>query len=348
MSLLSVGCAPTIDEDARLAGIGTAQAAPEPSPMPHFTGTSFVTADGQVLPLRKWLPPGDTGKGKVNAVILALHGFNDYSNAFEAPGKAWAKRGIATYAYDQRGFGAAPERGYWPGRTAFTADVATASQILRRRYPGVPLYLLGESMGGAVAVVAMAGESGTPVPDVDGVILTAPAVWGRATMDLLPRLALWGGVRLMPGLTLTGRGLEKRPSDNIAMLRALARDPLVIKETRVDTIYGLVDLMDAALDEAPFLETPLLVMYGAKDEIVPQAPIRRFVGSLPPESRRRATLAWYEEGYHMLLRDLEGPVVIADVASWVLAPTAPLPSGADRAATEVLLRIGSQLSAGAR
>ena len=203
-------------------------------------------------------------------------------------------------------------------------------------------------MGGAVAVVAMAGESGTPVPDVDGVILTAPAVWGRATMDLLPRLALWGGVRLMPGLTLTGRGLEKRPSDNIAMLRALARDPLVIKETRVDTIYGLVDLMDAALDEAPVLETPLLVMYGAKDEIVPQAPIRRFVGSLPPECRRRATLAWYEEGYHMLLRDLEGPVVIADVASWVLAPTAPLPSGADRAATEVLLRIGSQLSAGAR
>jgi len=347
VSLLSAGCAPTIDEDARLAGIGTARAAPKPSPMPHFTGSSFVTADGQVLPLRKWLPRWDTGEGKVNAVILALHGFNDYSHAFEAPGKAWAKGGIATYAYDQRGFGAASERGYWPGRAALTADVATASQILRRRYPGVPLYLLGESMGGAVAVVAMTGESGTPVPDVDGVILTAPAVWGRATMDLLPRLALWGGVRLMPGLTLTGRGLEKRPSDNIAMLRALARDPLVIKETRVDTIYGLVDLMDTALDAAPFLEPPLLVMYGAKDEIVPQAPIRRFVGSLPPECRRRATLAWYEEGYHMLLRDLEGPVVIADVASWVLAPTAPLPSGADRAATAALSRIGSQLSAGA-
>jgi len=338
---------PTIDEDARLAGVGTARAAPERSPLPHFTRTSFVTADGQVLPLQEWLPRGDNGKGKVNAVILALHGFNDYSHAFEAPGKAWAKGGIATYAYDQRGFGAASERGYWPGRAALTADVATASQILRRRYPGVPLYLLGESMGGAVAVVAMTGESGTPVPDVDGVILTAPAVWGRATMDLLPRLALWGGVRLMPGLTLTGRGLEKRPSDNIAMLRALARDPLVIKETRVDTIYGLVDLMDTALDAAPFLEPPLLVMYGAKDEIVPQAPIRRFVGSLPPECRRRATLAWYEEGYHMLLRDLEGPVVIADVASWVLAPTAPLPSGADRAATAALSRIGSQLSAGA-
>ena len=307
--------------------------------MPSFTATSFVTADGQVLPLRKWLPQGD-----VKAVIVALHGFNDYSNAFEGPAEAWARRGIATYAYDQRGFGAAPQRGLWPGRAALAADAATAAQILRRLYPRVPLYLLGDSMGGAVAVVAMTGESGTPVADVDGIILTAPAVWGRATMDLLPRLALWAGVRLAPGLTLTGRGLEKKPSDNIEMLRALARDPLVIKATRVDTIYGLVDLMDAALDSAPHLEIPVLFMYGAKDEIVPKEPIQRFVASLPPECRRRARLAWYENGYHMLLRDLEGPVLIADVASWVLTPTAPLPSSADRAAAEAFLAGSSQIS----
>jgi acylglycerol lipase len=346
--LLSAGCAPTTDEDARLGGIGTARAAPEPHPIPRFTATSFVTADGQVLPLRKWLPPAGSSGGQVKAVILALHGFNDYSNAFEGPGEAWAKRGIATFSYDQRGFGAAPERGLWPGRAALAADAVTASQMLRRRYPRVPLYLLGDSLGGAVAVVAMTRESGTPVPDVDGVILTAPAVWGRATMDLLPRLALWAAVRLMPGLTLTGRGLEIKPSDNLAMLRALSRDPLVIKETRVDTIYGLVDMMDAALDSASLLNVPLLVMYGAKDEIVPKAPIRRFVGSLPPECRHRARLAWYKDGYHMLLRDLEGPIVAADVASWVLAPAAPLPSGADRVPAEAFSRSGSQVSLDAR
>jgi alpha-beta hydrolase superfamily lysophospholipase len=342
--LLSAGCVPTTDEDVRVAGIGTARAAPEPTPMPRFTEAGFVTSDGQLLPLRKWLPPRGNLGGEVEGVILALHGFNDYSNSFEGAGEGWARRGIATYAYDQRGFGAAPERGLWPGRAALTADAATAAQILRRLYPGVPLYLLGESMGGAVAVVARAGESGTPVPDVDGIILTAPAVWGRATMELLPRLALWAGVRLMPGLTLTGRGLDIKPSDNIAMLRALSRDPLVIKATRVDTIYGLVDLMDAALASAPLLDEPMLVMYGARDEIVPKTPIRRFVGSLQPECRRRARLAWYEGGYHMLLRDLEGPLVIADVASWVLAPTAPLPSGADRAAAQAFLRNGDQLS----
>ena len=116
-----------------------------------------------------------------------------------------------------------------------------------RRFSG-SLYLLGDSMGGAVAVVAVqTRESGTPVPDVDGVILTAPAVWAARRWTSCPGWP-WGGVRLAPGLTLTGRGFEIKPSDNIAMLRALSRDPLVIKETRVDTIYGLVDLMDAALD----------------------------------------------------------------------------------------------------
>ena len=207
--------------------------APDPKSAPRFTGSEFIAADGQRLPLRTWLPAGP-----VKAVILALHGFNDYSRAFAAPGKAWASDGIATYAYDQRGFGAAPERGLWPGRAALAADAATACKVLRRRYPGVPLYLLGESMGGAVAVVAMTGESGTPIPEVDGIILTAPAVWGRSTMDLAERVALWIGVRLMPGLTLTGQSLHILASDNIPMLRALGRDPLVIKETRVDYDLG--------------------------------------------------------------------------------------------------------------
>ena len=343
--LLLVGCAPATDEEVRLAGIGMARAASDPKPVPRFTEASFIAADGEILPLRKWLPHAN---GEVKAVILGLHGFNDYTNSFDGPGGIWAKDGIATYAYDQRGFGAAPERGFWPGRAALAADAATAAQILRRLYPGTPLYLLGESMGGAVTVVAMTGESGTPIPDVDGVILAAPAVWGRSTMDLLPRVALWAGVRLMPGLTLTGRGLKIKASDNIAMLRALGQDPMVIHATRIDTIYGLVDLMDAALASGALLDTPLFVMYGAKDEIIPRPPIRRFVDTLPAEPARRRKLAWYENGYHMLLRDLEGPVVIADVASWVLTPSAPLPSGADRTAGEAFLRAGSQVTVAGR
>ncbi|MGA8756715.1 MAG: lysophospholipase [Stellaceae bacterium] len=324
-----------------IADIGTSHAATDTKPIARFTDSAFITSDGQPLPLRKWLP--DTS---IRAVILGLHGFNDYSQAFEIPGKAWAKDGIATYAYDQRGFGGAPERGLWPGRAALAADVATACSILRRLYPGVPLYLLGESMGGAVAIVAMTGESRTPIPDVDGVILTAPAVWGRSTMDLLPRIALWAGVRLMPDLKLTGQSLHILASDNIPMLRALGRDPLVIKETRVDTIWGLVNLMDAAFASAPDLRVPLLLMYGAHDEIIPKPPIGRFVRELPRDTRHRRSFAYYPHGYHMLLRDLESPIVSADIAGWILMPTAPLLSGADRGVFEAELGATNQASLG--
>jgi alpha-beta hydrolase superfamily lysophospholipase len=202
-------------------------------------------------------------------------------------------------------------------------------------YPNVPLYLLGESMGGAVATVAMTGESGTAIPDVDGVILVSPAVWDRPLMGVLPRVALWLGVRLMPELTVTGRGLHIVASDNLAMLRALARDPLVIKSTRIDTIWGLVNLMDAAVAAAPKLRAPVLVMAGSEDPIIPPAATRRFVRALPfdPGSCR---FALYRHGYHMLLRDLDGPLVITDAAGWILDPAAPLRSGADRGAAALV------------
>ena len=158
------------------------------------------------------------------------------------------------------------------------------------------------------------------------------------------RLALWAGLRLIPGLTLTGRGLKIQASDNVAMLRALARDPLVIHEIRVDTIYGLVDLMDAALDSAPFLEAPLLIMYGAKDEIVPKTPIRRFVGRLSAQCRGSRQVSLMRGWLSHAVGRPRRTHCDRRVANWVLNPAAPLPSGADRGATEAVLHRGDQLS----
>lgn len=320
---------------------------------PQLVAGDFVSDDGAVLPLRSWLPAG-----KPKAVILALHGFNDYSNAFALPGAAWEKDGIATYAYDQRGFGSAPERGFWPGTARLAEDLAVATRLLRQRYPGTPLYCLGESMGGAVIAAAEAGDAGAAEkPDCDGIILAAPAVWGRDMMNVFERVALWTGDRLFPSMTLTGRGLHIQASDNIPMLIALGRDPLVIKATRVDTIAGLVDLMDRAQAAAPKIETPMLLLYGEHDQLVPADATERFVDRLPYGARATRKLAWYPDGYHMLLRDLDGKVVWRDIESWIADERAPLPSGADLVASRVLYAGGAispqpsavsgQLSAGA-
>ena len=314
----------------------------DPPVMPHdivtpaLTKHAFVMDDGAPLPYRAWLPDR-----KPRAIILAVHGINDYSNGFRHPAEAWVKDGIATYAYDQRGFGEAPLRGRWVGAWQLDSDLAEASRVLRAKYPGVPLYLLGESMGGAVVITAMAGSTGAPKPVADGVILSAPAVWGRVTMNVFERVALWSGNELFPALTLSGRGLNITPSDNEEALRELSRDPLVIKETRIDTIKGLVDLMDLALEAAPKLEgTPMLLLYGQHDEIMPASPIRAFIAALGKREDGESRIALYEHGYHLLLRDLDAKLVVHDIATWIGDHRAALPSGADRRARDGLAARG--------
>lgn len=298
----------------------------EPGPAiaePKIADDAIVAADGVRLPLRAWLPKD----GAPKAVVVALHGFNDYGNFFDAPGKFLAERGIAAYAYDQRGFGAAPQAGVWAGMRAMQDDARAATRLIRARHPGLPLSLLGESMGAAVLMTA--ATSGDP-PDTDGYILSAPAVWGRTTMPWYQRAALWLGVHTFPWATVTGRGLDIQPSDNIEMLRALGRDPLVIKETRIDAIYGLVNLMDRALDVSARFDARALILYGEKDEIIPKRPTYLMLTQLPPSATGRQKIAIYETGYHMLLRDLKAEIPLADIAAWVGNSAAPLPSGADK------------------
>ena len=322
-------CAPQGGDETPGVQLAAIQPVPMQLPQPAITEAALTTTDALDLPMRHWLPQGEP-----KAVILALHGFNDYSNAFDAPAKLWAKQGIATYAYDQRGFGGAPGRGRWPGSAALATDAVTAANLLRAKYPHQPIYLLGESMGGAVAILAATGATGIHPAAVDGVILSAPAVWTRESMQFLPRIALWAGVRMFPGAVFTGESLHILASDNIPMLIALGKDPMVIKGARVDTMYGLVNLMDATIAAAPRLTEPLFLMYGANDAVIPRAPLRAFVAGLPAGQAGHDRFAYYPHGYHMLLRDLEGAQVAADVASWILTRGAGLPTHADAAGGE--------------
>ena len=292
---------------------------------PEWGDDSFIMSDGARLPVRVWHT-----EGKPEFVVLALHGFNDSRDAWEIPAPDFVAAGMMMYAPDQRGFGEAPGRGLWPGGEALTEDASEMVGILRRRHPDTRIVLMGESMGGAVLMRLATLPN---APTVSGYVLVAPAVWGRVTMNAFERIGLWAGDALFPGLKLTGRGLEITPSDNVPMLRALSRDPLVIKATRIDTVKGLVDLMDLALASASRIgRLPMLLLYGQHDEIVPHAPTHLFIARLTSAQRAESRIALYEHGYHMLLRDLDARIVIGDVAAWIGDHRAALPSGADRRA----------------
>ncbi|MFB1487989.1 MULTISPECIES: lysophospholipase [unclassified Thiocapsa] len=273
--------------------------------------------DGYRLPLRVW-----SGADPPQKVVLGLHGFNDYANAFAPLGRELAAAGITTYAVDQRGFGAAALPGRWHGSGRLAADLRHLVDLLRARHPNARLYVAGESMGGAVVLTATAQG---PLP-VDGLILIAPAVWSRDTMPWYQRLALDGAVHTLPWLKLTGEGIRLSPSDHIEMLRAMGKDPLVIKATRVDALWGITDLMDRAQAAAGRLQTPALLLYGEQDEIIPKNAFCRFLAKLPVKDPS-LMFVLYEHGWHMLPRDRQGARVRADIAAWLKDRNASLPSG---------------------
>jgi alpha-beta hydrolase superfamily lysophospholipase len=188
-------------------------------------------------------------------------------------------------------------------------------------------------MGGAIIISAM---SQTNMPAVEGIILVAPALWARSTMPWYQTGLLWTLSHSLPWLTLTGEGVGVMPSDNIEMLRALGRDPWVIKATRVETIYGLTDLMDEAFNSASLLRGNTLMLYGEKDEIIPKEPTYEFLQKFLATDATKKTVAFYQKGYHMLLRDLQAPTAWKDIAAWISNKPEKLPSGADNRARQVL------------
>lgn len=291
---------------------------------PGIEGDHYVTRDGLRLGLMHWDAQNPF------AILVALHGMSDYSNAFAMPAPWWAEHGISTYAYDQRGFGRSPNPGIWPGDDVLRRDLSDFVDVIKARFPGLPVYVLGESMGGAVAMTAFASRN---PPNADGLILVAPAVWSQKTMPFSYRVALWTVSHTVRWMSLSGSGLKIQPSDNIPMLVAIGRDPLFQKSARADAIYGLVTIMDEAYDSASKLNNvPLLFAYGGNDQIIPKRPTEQVISHLGSN----ATVKLYPRGYHMLLRDLDGGTRWSDIAFW-LAQQAHMRAGPQTASTGAAL-----------
>lgn len=317
LSLFALGLA-ACSGPALFAGDGDAAVAAT------LSAQEIVMTDGVRLRLTRW------GSESPRAVVLGLHGFNDHGGSFDTLARRLAGQDIAFYSYDQRGFGASDHPGRWAGHERMASDAARTAALLRERYPDLPLYLVGKSMGGAVATLALVDHA----PPVDGAILIAPAMWGRQTMPWYQRTALWLSRRLLPGVSFSGRFLQRfveiRPTDDPTVMAQMRADPLVLKRTRSDALDGVTTLMDEALTRIGALPGPALILYGGRDDIIPRAAACAMVERLAGNGADWR-LGYYPEGYHMLTRQLAAGPVIDDIAAWLLSPTADLPSDGELA-----------------
>jgi alpha-beta hydrolase superfamily lysophospholipase len=300
---------------------------------PVMQDDAFVMSDGARLPYRAWgrrvdSAPSVTPRG----VMLALHGAGAHAGFLSPLGEYFSGSGIVTYAYDQRGHGAGPNRGCVPGAGTLVADVIEVVALLRAKYENVPLYIVGASMGGSVLLSAAEANR---LPAVEGVILLAPGVDGWQAVPRRWRPLLRIGSRIAPNK------LVKRPpappgySDNPVFVDSLGADPLIVWDMSLRSLYNVLALTEDAYRGAEQLAVPTLLAYGSKDIVVSEARVmdvgRRITGP--------ARMIVYMDGYHDLIWDEQRDNVLRDIDAWIRDREAEIPSviAARPAAEEVNL-----------
>lgn len=203
------------------------------------------------------------------AHIIGLHSFGDNYQAFDQ-WVAWGvERNIAVHRFDQLGFGQRGELGRWYGAEAMVEDAIASARRIKNN-SSAPIYLMGESMGGSVAIIAAAQQ-----PQLfDGLILAAPAV----REGIFIRYPYNAALNVVSGLAPSASAsIERDPSNPALIARTaerLAHSPYTLREVRMDTYRGLIRLADIASNRAEQVQMPVLLFYGGQDESVPKVAIK--------------------------------------------------------------------------
>jgi alpha-beta hydrolase superfamily lysophospholipase len=265
----------------------------------------YAGAGGIRLFRRSWRPAG-----AVRAVVANLHGLGDHSGLYPTLVDHLVAHGIAVHAPDLRGNGRSPGRRAYISRwEEFREDLGRFLAVVREEEPGLPLFLLGNSLGGLIVLeFALHHPAG-----LRGVIAASPPL-GRlgvpAPLLFLGRILsrIWPTFSLQTGMDLRG----------------LARDPLVAEAVLADPLFhrfGTARLsteVAAAIARvqagAPGFPLPLLVLHGGADRMVPPDGSRRFVAAVGRADRR---LIEYPDAYHVLFADTGREHPLSDLTRWI-------------------------------
>ncbi|HLY07270.1 MAG TPA: alpha/beta fold hydrolase [Rhizomicrobium sp.] len=267
---------------------------------------SFCASDGAEIPYRLW-PAREPA-----AAVLLLHGAFDYAAAFDEVGPKLAQRGFAALAIDQRGFGATRSRGTWSGTSRMAEDAIDAARILLERTgPETPLFIIGESLGGAIAVHVAAMDR---LPNLRGLVLMAPGALASRIRQRL--LAFMGAaVRLVAGNSEIVferlAGWELTPAAAIRLIG----DPLVMRRIKPEMLFGMAEIAQSAVREASSVATPALTVVGGRDELVRLACVRRLFDNLAGEK------CWQviADAPHLLLHWRRSNEILREAVGWMTA-----------------------------
>lgn len=264
----------------------------------------FAASDGALVPYRLW--PATAPR----ALVLLLHGALDYSAAFDELGPKFSSRGITALAIDQRGFGATPTRGSWGGRERMIRDVIEAALFLRMRYGyDMPLFVVGESMGAALAVHCAARA---PDLELSGLVLAAPGAVASLWLRIIGGFVTWFLHHCVPSSSITIERISAWDFTPASAIRLLG-DPAVFRKIRPATLFGLFELARSAVDTAKRVHIPVLAMAGGRDDVLHLRCVSRLYDRLAGEKE----WAFFADAPHLLLHWKHYDRVLEHVFEWI-------------------------------
>jgi len=274
--------------------------------MLHRSG-EFAGRGGVRLFHQRWLPEAEP-----RAVVVNLHGLGDHSGLYVALVEYLVERGFGVHAFDQRGHGqSAGQRAYIASWADYREDLGTFLGMVRHESPNRPVFVIGNSLGGLIAL-----EYALIRPDgLDGVVAVSPPL-GR--LGVPPMLMALGRVmsRIWPRFSLEAHMDLGNLSRDPQAAAELMSDPLFHRQGTARLSTEVTAAIARVQAGAASFRAPVLLLHGGDDRMVSPDGTRRFFAALGAPDR---TFHEYPRAYHALFADLDAARVLADLYAWMTA-----------------------------
>ena len=244
------------------------------------------------------------------ALLVIVHGMGYHANTYSHVAKRFAESQVLVVSLDQEFHGRSEgEKGRIDRMEDFSVDTKRFIDQCVGLYPDLPVFVLGESMGGFVAA-----HLTTLFPAVRGLILLAPALGVDPDYEKCIRRMLRCLGTVTPWLPLKAAELD-RMSRNEHFVQWATDDPLVDK-TKVKAGTGLRILrsLEAVPQWLPRVQTPMLVIQGGEDHVIDKAIVRQFVETSSVEDKQ---LIYIEEMRHLISCEPNFPELLEEMVAWV-------------------------------
>ncbi len=262
-----------------------------------------TTTDGLTQLRRHWAPVLSEGESPI-AAMLIVHGIGEHSGRYEHVGAAFAKLGIDVASFDNRGFGqSGGTRAYVDSFDQYVDDVQV--MLDARRELGVPVILLGHSLGGLIASTYLVQDR--PMPDL--AVLSSPALlaevpaWQRVLAPVLGRF--------LPKAFIPSKIDGAILSRDVAVQEAYVNDPLVIAGATAGLGHQIFTTMETTMAAINKISMPTYVLHGDSDKLVPPA------ASAPLGELANVTRVMWPGLRHECMNEPEQDQVLAGIGEWI-------------------------------